>query len=92
VKGGSGRLPPSRAYKVLHAKGLHIRELARLSGLTEGALSRLLRGERGGTSETLLRLIDAAPTVDAVELLRALVLTRAEWLQRKKVQHLIATR
>ena len=89
---GPGRIPPSRALTLLHGAGLSIPSVARASGLSVGQLSRLFRGERGGESATILRVIEAAPGVDPVQLLRALVTTRAEWKQRRRVQRLVATR
>jgi hypothetical protein len=89
---GPGRIPPSRALKLLHQAGLSIPIVAHASGLSEGQLSRMFRGERGGQLRTVVRVVDSCPGVDLGQLLRALVTTRAEYLQRKNVQRLIETR
>ena len=89
---GPGRIPPSRALKLLHQAGLSIPVVSRASGLSEGQLSRMFRGERGGQLSTVLRVVDSCPGVDLQQLLRALVTTRAEWKQRERVRRLIETR
>jgi AraC-like DNA-binding protein len=76
----------------MHAHGLNIPKVSIASGLSEGTLSRLFKGERGGTTKTVLAVAEAAPTVPPLELLRALAQTRAEWLRHEKVRRLIATR
>jgi hypothetical protein len=65
------------------AGGRSLRALSRAAGLSEAQVSRLFSGSRGGTLESLLRLVDAG--LPAEPLLRALVHARAQYLQRRAV-------
>jgi hypothetical protein len=79
-------------WDLLDVAGLTLGIISRRSGISKGQLSRLFSGERGGNTDTVLRLAEACPTVRTTELMRALVISRQSWLQRRKVKQLIDSR
>jgi hypothetical protein len=64
-----------------------LRSLARASQLSESQLSRLFRGQRGGTLETLLALVDAG--LPCEPLLRGLVEARREYLGQRAAARVV---
>lgn len=75
-------------WSLTKAQGISIREVSRRTGLSEGHLSDLFNGKRGGTLKTFLRLVDGS-RLDPIPLLRALVRAREEHLVRRKVRRVL---
>ena len=72
---------------LIQGTGLSMQEIARRSGINVGSLSHILRGARGATMASVLKIVDGSG-IPADTLLRALVVARREWLQRRNVARL----
>jgi transcriptional regulator with XRE-family HTH domain len=75
-------------WDIIKPRGITLRELERRTGLGEAHISMLVRGERGGTLKTFLRLIDGSG-LPAMPMLRALVRAREEYLAKRRVRNVL---
>jgi transcriptional regulator with XRE-family HTH domain len=73
---------------LLKEKGFTQHELAARTGLDQGYLSRLFRGQSGGTIQNLEDLVEAAG-IPADTLMRALTAARREHLKRDRVARVL---